>query len=145
MSRGSVCVQPRVLEGSGADDHVRGALLEQLLHELARAHAATDLDRDIAVRDQHVDDGEIRSAPRGGVEVYHMEALEAVVFPRARHLHRILEPHLLLRERAAYELHARAVAKIHCWNGNHLKSPERRASPRKACRKRTPADELFSG
>src|SRR6185369_9338214 len=88
---------------------------------------------------------EVGSVSGGGVEVDEVQPMEAVVLPAPHHVQRIREPDALLRIRPAHQLHARAVAQIDGWDGDHRDLPLVRASSRNACSQRTPAVELFSG
>ena len=80
------------------------------------------------------------AAPRGGVEVDDVNALETVAHPAARDIERVVEPHPLVGVRAADELHARAFAQINRRDRDHCA-----ASRRNARTSSTPAAELFSG
>ena len=144
MAKGQFSDPLRLLDRARADDHLRRTCVEQVGNQLAGSNAAAHLHRQSCAGKQRAYDLDVGTAPRGGIEIHDVQTREAVVLPGARDLHRIIEPHALLGILAADELHARTVAEIHCGNGDHLVLSSR-AAARKACRKRTPSAELFSG
>src|SRR6185437_9049007 len=75
-----------------------------------------------------------------GVEVDHVHAAKSGVDPSAHDRARIGKAHALVVERAAHQLHARAIADIDGRDGDHADNPARKARTNW-----TPASELFSG
>src|SRR5262249_10597738 len=113
---------------------------DQLIDRGRAADSATNLHVDRRLAKDLVYDIAVGPAARRRVEVNHMEPTESITPPFAGDRNRIRQPNAFVGVVPTDKWNTRALAQVHCGYGNHEVT-----SSRKACRKRTPGPELFSG